>query len=304
MMRNDRRRRTRGAEGFALILAILALMLLTMLGLTLATSTSTELQIATNYRWSQQALYNAEAGVEVGKIILRDLATAGVSWASIIPPARDASLTWTLSTAPSQYPPSTGSSMAPSGMPTVDDHGNPARNWENGGCDSKGGRVGYGVILNDVGSVNAQGIMQYRSNVYGVRLNGAFTLWVRRNISVDTATGAYRDDPDDRAVVLTSEGVAPYSGGGLSTAYGQANMAVRTLEVTLLGATGGSPCEAYSAQAGAAASGAGFWGCATVQGGASGGLAGALGAGARGSGTQTVGAGQQGGQSAGGLEAN
>jgi len=50
----------RGHErGFALILAILALMLLTFLGLTLATSTSTELRIATNYRWNQQALYNA-----------------------------------------------------------------------------------------------------------------------------------------------------------------------------------------------------------------------------------------------------
>ena len=46
----------RGESGFALVLAILSLMLLTFLGLTLATTTSTELQIATNYRWSQQAV--------------------------------------------------------------------------------------------------------------------------------------------------------------------------------------------------------------------------------------------------------
>ena len=56
--------------GMALVLAIMALMLLTFLGLTLAATTSTELQIATNYRWSEQARYNAEAGVEAGKVIL------------------------------------------------------------------------------------------------------------------------------------------------------------------------------------------------------------------------------------------
>src|SRR5216683_6005882 len=74
-----------GESGFALILAILALMLLTTLGLALAAITSTELQIATNYRWSQQALYNAEAGVEVGKIILRSVQP---DWAAVLPPAR------------------------------------------------------------------------------------------------------------------------------------------------------------------------------------------------------------------------
>ncbi len=72
--RNDDGKHTdavpKGEQGFALVLAILALMLLTFLGLTLATTTSTELQIATNYRWGQQALYNAEAGLEAGKVIL------------------------------------------------------------------------------------------------------------------------------------------------------------------------------------------------------------------------------------------
>ena len=62
----------------------MALMLLTFLGLTLAATTSTELQIATNYRWSQQALYNAEAGIEAGKIILRNIPSA-ISWDTILP---------------------------------------------------------------------------------------------------------------------------------------------------------------------------------------------------------------------------
>ena len=64
---SDKNRDRRHEGGFALILAILALMLLTFLGLTLATTTSTELRIATNYRWNTQALYNAEAGIEADR---------------------------------------------------------------------------------------------------------------------------------------------------------------------------------------------------------------------------------------------
>ena len=72
-MRDERSRRRDGQSGFALILAIMCLLLLTFLGLTLAASTTTELQIATNYRWSEQAFYNAEAGLEVAKAYLKVL---------------------------------------------------------------------------------------------------------------------------------------------------------------------------------------------------------------------------------------
>src|SRR3972149_265724 len=72
--------------GFALVLAMLALMLLTFLGLTLTMTTSTELQIATNYRWSQQAYYNAEAGIELGKRYLRQ-----IEWSVVLPTSRGSS---------------------------------------------------------------------------------------------------------------------------------------------------------------------------------------------------------------------
>src|SRR5512139_1916849 len=75
--------RRAGESGFALLLAILSLMLLTFLGLTLAATTSTELQIATNYRWSLQAFYNAEAGIEAGKRVLQN-----VNWRAAMPAAR------------------------------------------------------------------------------------------------------------------------------------------------------------------------------------------------------------------------
>src|SRR5207245_4199528 len=69
--------------GFALILAMLALILLTFLGLTLTLTTSTELHIASNYRWSPQALYNAEAGIEIGKRYLQES-----EWRTFLPDAR------------------------------------------------------------------------------------------------------------------------------------------------------------------------------------------------------------------------
>ena len=71
-----------GQQGFALVVAILALMLLTFLGLTLAATTSTELQIAANHRWSAQAYYNAEAGIELGKRVLMNANWPQLVWTS------------------------------------------------------------------------------------------------------------------------------------------------------------------------------------------------------------------------------
>jgi hypothetical protein len=63
-------------------------MLLTFLGLTMAATTSTELQIATNYRWSQQALYNAEAGLEAARVVLANVSTASNGWLGVLPTKR------------------------------------------------------------------------------------------------------------------------------------------------------------------------------------------------------------------------
>ena len=92
-LHNDDLARGAGRQaGFALILAILSLMLLTFLGLTLAATTSTELQIATNYRWSQQALYNAEAGLEASKLLLAQIARVDGDFRNILPVRRVGSL--------------------------------------------------------------------------------------------------------------------------------------------------------------------------------------------------------------------
>ena len=208
---NARARRTwDGQEGVALLIALLSLMVLTFLGLTLAATTSTELQIATNYRWSQQALYNAEAGVEAGKVLLQQIPN---NWAAILPPARgqwkwDDQSTW----------PTSASALRPPAATMATGAG--ARNWENNACDDYGMRMGYGVVLR----VNGQD-MQYVSTVLGNRLNGAFTLWVRRPVNrVDD--GHLIDETADDVLTLTSEGIAP-------TLNGDSNAAMRVFEVTL-----------------------------------------------------------------------
>jgi hypothetical protein len=245
----------RREAGFALVLAIMALMLLTFLGLTLATTTSTELQIATNYRWSQQALYNAEAGLEAAKVMLAALPPA-TSWATVMPDARAATWTVPITVAPGQptLPPQSA----------ADEWGNPLRNYENESCDERGGNVGYGAILEVPGA--PEGPLQNKTVLLGQNLNGAVTVWVRRGISIDN-TGVLSDDPSDIALVLTAEGSAPYQGADLANAFAQANRAVRTLEVSvmrLLAPGAGSACEAYRAQAGNGVSGSGFSACNRV----------------------------------------
>lgn len=253
--------RPRKADGFALILALLSLLLLTFLGLTLATTTSTELQIATNYRWSQQAAYNAEAGIEAAKIYLRDHPS---SWATLLPGYRGSAVTWpglSTQTAP-------GTPALPGGMPTYDAHGNPLRNFWSDTCDYRGGNVGYGVILDP-----AAGALQYTNSVAWLpqALNGAFTVWIRRGVLINTGAATFSDDPSDMVLILTSEGIAPYAQAGDQTL--RANVAVAVRELTLL--RGIDSCEAYKSQQGGNVSGTGFWACAVLEG--AGALQGALG---------------------------
>ena len=250
LMNAETRQRRKGEAGIALVLAIMSLMLLTFLGLTLATTTSTELQIATNYRWSQQALYNAEAGIEAGKLILKNI-PVGVSWGTLLPSLRAGS--WT-----TDVPDNNGMPVVPAGAAAA------TRNWENGGCDTRGGLVGYGAVLNDVGSPFPEGLMERRTTLLGQSLNGAVTLWVRRlyGPSQDNS-GTIEDNQVDVSLILTAEGVAPYTGADSATAFAQANQAVRVLEVVLLRSLvgGANPCDFYRAQVGNGPSGSNFGVC-------------------------------------------
>ena len=228
-MRVSRRASRGGEEGFALILALLALLLLTFLGLTLAVTTSTELQIASNYRWSEQARTIAEAGVEAGKIVLRE----APAWDTILPPARTAR--WDGTAAP-----------AAPGTPRTGSAGFVLRDFENAECDVKGNGMGKGLILTSAGED-----LQYISQFRGLALNGAFTLWVRRPLLVEP-NGDYTDwgqeipgstphiDASSDNLILVAEGTAPFrsaadlsaAAGGIGAHVARAK-AVYTIEVAL-----------------------------------------------------------------------
>ncbi len=227
------RPRERRSEGFALILALLAMMLLTFLGLTLAVTSTTELQIATNYKWSQQAFFNAEAGIEIGKRLLQ-----GADWGDILPEVR----------------------VDVGDTPTAEND----RDYENSDCDTRG-NIGYGRVVTlganvfeDVSDVSTL-FAAVPAEVDGIptRLRGTFTLWVRRPL-VPVDDGTFVDEPSNELLILTSEGTAPYTGP--VPAFTAANRAVRTMEVRL-SAQVLPPCSARSAQAGAGSGSAGFGAC-------------------------------------------
>jgi hypothetical protein len=257
--------------GFALILAILALMLMTFLGLTLATSTSTELQIATNYRYAQQAYYNAEAGIEFGKSLLRVK-----DWTLLLPnprsggsdpgcgpntPPTPASFKcWFMDTPPPESLPLEDPPYA-----NNDIHGNPTRNFENSQCDTYGGGMGYGVVLDDGG---AFGPYQNVTNVLpGIPpLNGSFTLWIRRELAQND-DASFTDSPDsgELNLILTSEGTAPYTGETSALAFTQQSRAVKVLQATL-SRTLGTPCGTRGGQVGGGPEGSNFSPCDPITG--------------------------------------
>lgn len=76
-----------GEKGMALVVALLLVIVLAILGSTAMLATSTDLQISSNYRMSEQALYAAESGAEYGLNRLRAaLAVLGGSTGSVVPP--------------------------------------------------------------------------------------------------------------------------------------------------------------------------------------------------------------------------
>jgi hypothetical protein len=270
-------KKTTSQEGFALILALLALMLLTSLGLSLSTTTSTELQIATNHRWSEQARYNAEAGIEYGLQLL----TTVSDWETILPQRRLPPTTQPWSPTAAVAAPAANDGT----LNRVDAWGNPSRNFENWSCDSRGFGQGYGVVLDTgVGSPT-----QYLTNLGGLPLNGAFTLWVRRPVmwnplhpdqleeypGTDPVTGLPKPAPAPGfgVMILVAEGVAPFTPGLAN--QGAANRATQIIELVISqGFTqttwaGGGPggCNARQGQAGGSAAGTNAQGCAMLDGG-------------------------------------
>ncbi len=193
--------------GLALILALLSLLVLTTLGLTLAATTTIELQSAVNYRWSQKAFYNAEAGLEVGRYALRNL-----GWIVALPTPR----------APWPEVKGRPNWLGKPQPHTLGSTGAAVRDFELSTCDTLGNGMGLGPVLWD-GETTYQDITQ----VEGHQLDGAFTLWVRRPV-ISMGNGFLTDYPMSDVLILVSEGVAPAVGSQLGIPRGRV-----VLEVTL-----------------------------------------------------------------------
>jgi hypothetical protein len=227
----------------ALVLALMALMILTVVGLTLAASTSTEVQVAANFRWSALALYNAEAGLNVAKTVIAANMDASGDFASLVP-AR--ATTWPFGTTPTAA--AELDDFTPAGT----------RSFENWQCDRRGNGMGNGLIVpNGTGSL--ENVQKWGTPEQ--ILNGSFTAWMRRPVVVDTVNVAtlgqlkdYSKDtavgggnyPKGDAVILLAEGVAP----AVALA---GNRAVQYIEVTAypyMAESAVPPCSSLAPQAG------------------------------------------------------
>lgn len=200
--------------GFALVLALLSLTLLTFLGLALSLSTTTELQIATNYRWSEQAFRNAEAGLDAARHELQQ-----VDWRAILPPSRASGNMNTLPTVPTR----TGYD------------GLTSRNFEGRLCDPQptGGGVGYGIVLDVVTYASS---FQAVNTYGGQLLGGTFSVWIRRPLNWNATDNRMVDNETDDRAIVTVEGAAPYTLMSTNTAARRLqlqNRAVRMLEATV-----------------------------------------------------------------------
>ena len=145
------------------------------------------------------------------------------------------------------------------------------RDYERMGCSDRAG-VGYGRVITAPAATPQPGDYQDVSQFMGTTLNGAFTLWARRDLTV-SLTGEFSDNVDNTSLVVTAEGIAPYASNDLTLggsaqagrAFVRSNQARRILEVgySLL-VNQGQRCQGLSGQEGVAPSGENFDPCATL----------------------------------------
>ncbi len=225
--------RMKGNEGSAFVISILVLFVLTVLGLALMLTTTTEKDIAINYRWGEQAFFNADAALEYGKNVLAAYALVNQDFTGILPPAR------AIATVPDDTQPwGAAHPDAAACSPTAAG----CRDYQyfidqcpplpaTGPCT----RIYIGRVLpRPDGSLamwdfRAPGGTQGDLDNDGTPdIEGEFTLWIRRPV-VGTRDYGSLPNENDR-VILTAEGTAPNgqgAGAGKPTSLRRLEMAVR-----------------------------------------------------------------------------
>jgi PilX N-terminal len=232
----DRSRALR-EEGSAFVISILVLFILTVLGLALMLTTTTEKDIAINYRWGEQAFFNADAALEYGKNVVGQYLLKDGDFRNILPPARPNVMVTDNSQPWGQALPELACDPRTAGCRDYQyfvDHCPP-----NGSAPGPCVRVYIGKVLPRPDGTLAQ--FDFRAPGAAVAgdldgdgvadLEGTFTLWVRRPIVGSQDYGVSDDlghpnGQHDR-LILTAEGTAP---GAMGAGAGKA-VSLRRLEM-------------------------------------------------------------------------
>lgn len=223
--------RMKGNEGSAFVISILVLFVLTVLGLALMLTTTTEKDIAINYRWGEQAFFNADAALEYGKNVLAAYALTNQDFQGILPPPR-ANATVADNTQPwGTAVPGGGCTPTTPGCRDFQYFIDQCPTAAPGPCT----RIYIGRVLPRLDGTLAMWDFRAPAGTPGdldndgnPDIEGTFTLWVRRPV-VGTRDYGSLPDENDR-VILTAEGTAPNAqgaGAGKPTSLRRLEMAVR-----------------------------------------------------------------------------
>jgi PilX N-terminal len=249
--RIDRHTRSFSDEGSAFVISILVMFVLSVLGMALMLTTSTEKDIAINYRWGEQAFFNADAALEYGKNVLGEWLLREGDFKGILPPARDDATVADSSALWGAAIPETPSCGDPTSPGCRDyqyflDHCPP-------GAPGPCVRVYIGKVLLRFADRTQ---VQYDFRLPGASvpgdlvgdgdpdLEGTATLWVRRPVvgtrDYGAVDGANPNGLHDR-VILTAEGTAP---GAMGAGAGRP-VSLRRLEMVVRRPTSGIEGDQY-----------------------------------------------------------
>ena len=237
-------------EGSAFVISILVLFILTVLGMALMLTTTTEKDIAINYRWGEQAFFNADAALEYGKNVVAASLLNNGDFAALLPPAR-ADVTVPSSGA------AWGVGHPDAGACTRTTFGCRDYQYYVDRCQPDGSgpcvRIYIGrVLTRPDGTLVQYDFRQAGASVSGdldgdgeADLEGSITIWARRPVVGDRDYGAPTpQDPLGRhdRVILTAEGTAP---GAMGAGAGRP-VSLRRLEMTVRQSSSGLEGDDYS----------------------------------------------------------
>ncbi len=219
-------------EGSAFVISILVLFVLTVLGMALMLTTTTEKDIAINYRWGEQAFFNADAALEYGKNVLAAYLVANNDFSAVLPPPRsDVTVPRATAAWGAAHPEPGACDPASAGC----------RDYQffADRCPPDGTLAQYDFRMPGgapAGDLDGDGTAD---------LEGTTTLWVRRPVvgtqDYGAPSGALPSGRHDRAI-LTAEGTAP----GAMGAGAARPVSVRRLEMTIRRPSTGIEGDIYS----------------------------------------------------------